>query len=58
MARGRGQVFEGTPFSPWWMATHHPAAILRTPGAADRERARCELTEDLRQLAHRVASGK
>jgi DNA polymerase len=58
MARGRGQVFEGTPFAPWWMATHHPAAILRTPGAADRERARRELTEDLRKLAHRVATFK
>jgi DNA polymerase len=56
MARGRGQVFEGTPFAPWWMATHHPAAILRTPGAADRERARRELAGDLRKLAERVGS--
>jgi DNA polymerase len=55
MARSRGQAFEGTPFAPWWMATHHPAAILRTPGAADRARARRELAEDLQQLARRVA---
>jgi uracil-DNA glycosylase len=58
LGRSRGQVFEGTPWAPWWMATYYPAAILRMTGPDERERARRELAEDLGKLAARVrASG-
>jgi uracil-DNA glycosylase family protein len=43
----RGVVFDDTPWAPSWMATYHPAAILRMPDQESRRRARAELYADI-----------
>ncbi|MDY7227869.1 UdgX family uracil-DNA binding protein [Hyalangium rubrum] len=53
--RSRGQVFE-TPWTPWWMATFHPSALLRMPDEQAREEARAHFEADLRRVAERLRS--
>jgi probable DNA metabolism protein len=49
-ARGRGRVF-ATPWAPAWLATLHPAAVLRTTDDVARGRALAHLQADLRLAA-------
>ncbi|WP_239576242.1 uracil-DNA glycosylase family protein [Archangium primigenium] len=46
----RGQVFE-TPWAQAWMATFHPAALLRMPDERARAQARLHFEEDVRRAA-------
>jgi uracil-DNA glycosylase len=55
VSRQRGQFVEMAEGLPL-LATHHPAAILRAPRAADRENKRNELIADLVRVADRMAS--
>jgi len=47
MARQRGEIFEGTSWAPWVMATYHPSALLRIPDETAREEARRQFLADL-----------
>jgi len=49
-ARGRGRVYT-TPWAPAWLATLHPAAVLRTTDDVARGRALTALRDDLRLAA-------
>ena len=55
--QARVAELRGAPLpSPWALelfCTHHPAAVLRAPEAAQRERLRAELLTDLRRCAQR-----
>ncbi len=54
LTKQRGKYFpsdQGT----WITATYHPAAVLRTPERADRERMRAQFVRDLRKAAGRAA---
>lgn len=60
VTQSRGQVFEMARY--FWIATLHPAAILRMPTSLDRERARADFVSDLARvrelvLAERARSG-
>jgi probable DNA metabolism protein len=50
VTRSRGQVFQ-TRWAPWWMATLHPAALLRAPDATSREAAQGRFDDDLATTA-------
>jgi uracil-DNA glycosylase family protein len=52
VSRQRGQFVEMAEGLPL-LATHHPAAVLRAPRAADRENKRNELIADLVRVAER-----
>lgn len=52
-ARDRGRVHR-TPWSPVWLATLHPAAVLRAVGVAAQGRARGALREDLARAAEEL----
>jgi uracil-DNA glycosylase family protein len=52
VSRQRGQFVESAEGLPL-LATHHPAAVLRAPRAADREDKRNELMADLVRVAER-----
>jgi DNA polymerase len=55
VTQSRGKVFDSTPWAPAWMATYHPAAILRMPDQESRRRARAELYADIAkawEIAH------
>lgn len=56
LTQRRGEVME-TPFAPWWMATYHPAAILRMPDEAARAEALRAFTADLGRLAEDLRRG-
>lgn len=53
-ARDRGRV-HSTPWSPVWLATLHPAAVLRAQGQEAQGRARRALRDDLRLAAEQLA---
>jgi uracil-DNA glycosylase len=53
ITRDRGKFFD-TPWAAWLTATLHPSAILRMPEPAQREEARAQLVEDLRQVGARL----
>jgi DNA polymerase len=55
ITRDRGRFFE-TPWAPWLTATIHPSAILRMPDRLQKEEARAQFVEDLRQVAVRLAA--
>jgi putative DNA modification/repair radical SAM protein/uracil-DNA glycosylase family protein len=50
LLRSRGRVLV-TPWAPAWLATYHPSAVLRAPGAHARARALAGLQDDLRRAA-------
>lgn len=52
----RGQAIAGKNV-PWLVATYHPSAVLRTTHAADRDRMRQALVNDLKK-ARRLADNK
>lgn len=52
--RDRGRV-HSTPWSPAWLATLHPAAVLRAQGQEAQGRARRALRDDLRLAAEQLA---
>jgi probable DNA metabolism protein len=56
MTRQRGQVFSGTPWADWVMATYHPSALLRIPDPSAREEARRQFVEDLGKAAAELRS--
>lgn len=56
-ARYRGRVFR-TPWAPAWLATFHPAAILRTSDASERARKLTALRDDLRLAAVQLSGGE
>lgn len=51
--RGRGRVHT-TPWAPSWLATLHPAAVLRTSDPVARGRALADLQDDLRLAAREL----
>jgi DNA polymerase len=53
--KARGQVFE-TRWAKLWLATHHPAAVLRMADASARSRARRELADDLSRIIEAAAA--
>jgi DNA polymerase len=53
ITRDRGTVLPHD-WSPWWMATYHPSAVLRAPDPAARARLRGEFAADLGKLAARI----
>jgi DNA polymerase len=53
--KARGQVFE-TRWAKLWLATHHPAAVLRMADASARTRARRELADDLSRIIEAAAA--
>ena len=55
--RSRGHVFRNTPWAPAWLATYHPAAVLRTSDDVARGRALAALQGDLRRAAELLAAG-
>jgi DNA polymerase len=56
VTQSRGQVFP-TPWAEAWMATYHPAALLRMPDEAARAAARAHFQADLAKAASLLASG-
>ena len=50
LIRSRGQFLE-TPWTPRWMATYHPSALLRMPDAAAKHQAEAHFRADLLQVA-------
>ena len=54
MARQRGEIFEGTSWAPWVMATYHPSALLRIPDETAKEEARRQFLADLGKVAERL----
>jgi DNA polymerase len=54
----RGEIVEGTPWAPLWMATWHPSALLRMPDEASRHRAKAELAEDLEKAARALRAAR
>ncbi len=53
--KSRGEVFDNTPWAPWFMATYHPSALLRIPEEAGRAEAHANFTADLRLAAKALA---
>ncbi|WP_438000156.1 UdgX family uracil-DNA binding protein [Sorangium sp. So ce185] len=56
VTQSRGQVFK-TPWAEAWMATYHPAALLRMPDESARAAARAHFQADLVKAASLVAGG-
>jgi uracil-DNA glycosylase family protein len=65
VTESHGQIFTDTPWAPWWMATLHPAALLRIPDEDARAAALADFEADLARAAaalstrrdlHRTAS--
>jgi probable DNA metabolism protein len=56
ITRQRGEVFEGTSWAPWVMATYHPSALLRMPDEALQAEARRQFVEDLRKAGSLAAT--
>jgi DNA polymerase len=54
VTRQRGE-FLPSPLAPWILATLHPSAILRMPDEATREAAFRQFTDDLKQVAAKLA---
>jgi DNA polymerase len=54
--KSRGQVFENV-HARHWLATYHPAALLRMPDPAQRARAERDFVSDLRLAADLLATG-
>ncbi|WP_433934660.1 UdgX family uracil-DNA binding protein [Sorangium cellulosum] len=54
VTQSRGQVFK-TPWAESWMATYHPAALLRMPDEAARAAARAHFQADLAKAASLLA---
>ncbi|XYI03985.1 UdgX family uracil-DNA binding protein [Sorangium sp. So ce1128] len=54
VTQSRGQVFK-TPWAEAWMATYHPAALLRMPDEASRAAAKAHLQADLAKAASLLA---
>ncbi|WP_438018906.1 UdgX family uracil-DNA binding protein [Sorangium sp. So ce315] len=54
VTQSRGQVFK-TPWAESWMATYHPAALLRMPDEAARAAARAHFQADLAKAARLLA---
>ena len=52
----RGQVFEGTRWAPWLIATYHPSALLRVPDEQQRGEIRRAFLSDLGQAAARLGA--
>lgn len=55
ITKDRGAILEHD-WSPLWMATYHPSAILRAPDPALRRRMREQFAHDLVKLARRLQS--
>jgi DNA polymerase len=53
--RDRGRPM-ATPWAAWWMASHHPAAIVRATSEEERVVLREELSSDLRKARGRLLS--
>jgi DNA polymerase len=53
--RDHGQIYAGTPWAPWLMATYHPSALLRMPDETTREAALEAFTADLQRAADTIA---
>lgn len=53
ITRQRGELLD-SELAPFLMATYHPAALLRAPHAADRDRMRGEFVADLKLTARRL----
>jgi uracil-DNA glycosylase len=51
----RGEVMTST-WARVWMATHHPAAVLRMPDEAARHAAKQELLSDLRRVSEHLGN--
>lgn len=58
VTESHGQIFNNTPWGPWWMATLHPAALLRIPDEAARETALAEFEADMARAAAALAGRK
>jgi uracil-DNA glycosylase family protein len=56
--RDHGQIYAGTPWAPWLMATYHPSALLRMPDETTREAALEAFTADLQRAADTLARAK
>ena len=54
MTRQRGEIFEGTSWAPWVMATYHPSALLRIPDETAKEEARRHFLADLAKVVARL----
>ena len=54
ITRERGKLLPGD-WAPWLLATYHPAAVLRAPDNASRERMRAEFIDDLHVAARQLA---
>ena len=55
LTRSRGQIFE-TRWSPWWMTTYHPSAVLRAKDEAQKTKMWNELVGDLSHAAASLSS--
>jgi uracil-DNA glycosylase len=51
VTESHGQIFNDTPWAPWWMATLHPAALLRIPEEDAREAALAGFEADMARAA-------
>lgn len=56
VTESHGQIFNDTPWGPWWMATLHPAALLRIPDEAARNAALAEFEADMARAAAALTS--
>jgi uracil-DNA glycosylase family protein len=56
VTESHGQVFKNTPWAPWWMATLHPAALLRIPDEEARAAALAGFEADMARAAAALAS--
>ncbi len=55
VTESHGQIFNDTPWAPWWMATLHPAALLRIPDEAARDVALAGFEADMARAAAALA---
>lgn len=55
VTESHGQIYKDTPWGPWWMATLHPAALLRMPDEAARDAALAGFEEDMARAAEALA---
>ena len=49
-----GRIFTNCPWTPWFMATIHPSALLRIPDPQLREQSRRDFFDDLRIAANHM----
>lgn len=54
VTQSQGQVFTHTEWSPWWMATIHPSALLRIPDPDMREKSYAHFLRDLEIAAKQL----